>query len=351
MATWGARMNDRLRYLPEAIRKVQPVVLFGARAYALSRTADGAAGFLAGPFDGVKPLRPLCGLRTLNEHARRAGQDAYRQLVLDEAARKSQDQVGDPLVYFLTYLVPAVQRWDRDSLAESPAAAPTDGPTLPDRLEAIIGRFPEPRYPSPSLFLFDRFWLLAPMAVKRGRLRIELAGETYAMTGQFLTSGQLQAAWQKMVASRVAAWVDKAVGSSSAAPRCDPAVLHEMHRRLRQDGCLEFGDLVFVAGDPPRVGCILGEHYSHSLSRQCRRDVAITSPLTLPLPERPVLAPDGILEKPSGRWERASLPHGLCLGGAFSPRQPFQTRALRWVGELRWACERVRSTGRFHEAD
>jgi hypothetical protein len=109
---------------------------------------------------------------------------------------------------------------------------------------------------------------------------------------------------------------------------------------------LQDGDLLFLPGNPPRVGHLLPSHYNHVLGRQSHRDLAMTAPLVLP----PQVVSPRVYKRTSERWEPMHLPHGLCLGGD-PPRDRPNSPGLTLAAYLRWAAVRIATNGRFNAND
>jgi len=328
------------------LTRLQPLILLGGGVYVKTRHEAGPAT-LVSAFGVRHPLRRLCSVTAMLERLHAGNRSQVRQLLLRELARRRAESCSDPFAYFLDYLAPAFRERDwseeRSLVAGEPAVVP-EPPDLSAQVEAALANIPVPRLPSPSLVILGRVWLLGSARVAPGRTCVIAPEGALALTGEYVTVWTLESDWRARVQSFI---------SSAAARLAEvshdrvPADLRAARGELSRAGCLQVGDLLFLAGTPPLLGHILPPHYNRALGRYSARDLAVAAPLELP----PKVGSLSIWERTSaGGWTQVGLPHGLCLGPKVSGEIPDQP-GLNLAAHLRWAAVRLAGNGKFHEAD
>jgi hypothetical protein len=291
------------------------------------------------------PMRRLCSVRTLWEHSDRQNRDELIAECSAALVRGRAEASTDPLCYWHNSLLPAIQIRDGllDNTALSTATVQSD-PAF--ELANMAASMPLARIPAPSLWVDGRAYVLSKDPSGSLRCTVRTNDEVYFVTNESIAVAQLVQQWQKQV-ERFAG--DKARDFlSRSGPGNDQTHIEVLRRQLEQTGFLQFGDFLFLRGNPPLVGYILPPHYNRSLGRQSNRDLAMTAPLELPPRVRGLV----VYELTRGVWARAQLPRSLCLGQP--PNNPGDLKdspGLLLLAHLRWAANRISTNGRFNEFD
>jgi hypothetical protein len=327
-------------------QRLQPIVCLGDDLYVKTGQRPAEATLVSAL--GVRhPLRRLGSARDLAQSRRRSDAPVIGRMLTEALCRHAAADVVDGLRYFVEVLVPAFgeRDWREDYLVPA-AAPPARHPS--DLLVDVAARgeeAPLARLPSPSLLVLGRVWLLRPAHPGPGRMQVHRGEEALEPSGEYHLGGTLERQWHKDVdrflretAEQMAAWCVLTE---------DGATLRDAREAVARAGCFVRGDLLFLAGSPPRLGYLLPPHYNRSLGRQSGRDLALTAPLTLP-PK--VSYPTVFQRTAAGRWERCPLPHGLCLGSG-PPGDLPESPGVALAAFLRWAALRVAANGIFHSSD
>jgi hypothetical protein len=327
--------------------RLEPVVLRNDEFYVKSdRSCDGVNFITA---LGVQhPLRRLCSRRTLDELLIRRNAVAVANLIRAALARARAENCQDDLRYFVDSLLPTFQARDWSDQFELDLSPEPAGHTVVRdpvvQIHELSRACPTLVLPSPSVLLLGRFRLLQPDPAAGGD-HVVFGHEVLGPTGESISVGQVNHRWRESVAVFVAHAVDRLVHADvNLAP--GPAMV-AAREEVTRTGCVQGGDLIFLAGSPSRVGHLLPPHYNRVLGRQSDRDLAMVVPLTRPpriaVPE--VFARDGL-----GRWRPFRLSHGLCLGGSPPDLRP-ENPGLALLAYLRWAACRIAANGAFHAND
>lgn len=327
------------------MQRLQPLVLCDGDVYAKTHQQSGVATLVTAL--GVEhPLRRLVSARTLLEHHQRSNRQAFCQLLQAECMRQNARACSDPLGYFLTYLLPAFleRDWYEDYLTVAPTspAPPVD---VTAEMAELAGHCPVPHIPFPALLVLGRVWKLAASPPVQENVYVRFGSTTMSLTGEFVPVGALERIWREEVQRFVTDMGRQVVQKENL--QGDSMTLQRAHDELTRIGCLQYGDVLFIAGTPPRLGYVIPPHYNRSFGHQSQRDLAMTAPLALP----PTIGGLGVYQRTApGRWMPVSPPHGLCLGP--NPEGSMaDTPGLALAAYLRWAAWRVASNGRFHEHD
>ena len=159
-----------------------------------------------------------------------------------------------------------------------------------------------------------------------------------------MTVKALESVWHEQVAGCIVETATRLVRQGVL--HGDVVTLRQAQHELSHGGFLQCGDLLFIAGSPPRLGYVIPPHYSRTFHRQSKEDLAMAAPLTLP----PTIGGLEVYQRTSGRWAAVKPPRGICLGE--QPANGIQDApGLALAAYLRWAAWRVASNGRFHEHD
>ena len=331
----------------EHFRRIEPVVFLEDDLYVMTdRPGDGVEFVTA--LGVAHPLRRLCSRRTLDEQLARRNAGAIARSIRSGLVRLRADNGPDDLRYFVESLHPAFEtrdwseQFDLDmprEPAEPPPPVNTAGET-----DALARACPTAIFPSPSCLLLGRFSVLRPGSGV-GVDHVRQGHETLRPTGEVVTTGQVDRRWREAVT----AFVGQAVASlaTAAGDEGPDSMLTAAREEVARSGHVQRGDLLFLAGPPPRVGHVLPPHYNRMLGRQSHGDLAMTVALTRP----PRIAiPQVFARDTQGRWLPLHLPNGLCLGGD-PPGFPPEAPGIVLLAYLRWAAVRVACNGAFHAND
>jgi hypothetical protein len=267
-------------------------------------------------------------------------------------------EVGDPLEYFLEFVVPEFEARDAGEDADAADERRTKDVVNPDShsiAEDAYRNMPLMGIPTPSLFILGRYWLLASSRTGRtdsppeGRTHVTFGDSLLMPTGEYMQESVLVEEWE--------AEIDRHAQNTAAllrdTRRTDRQRQRLEHRRraFERGGFIVEGGLVLISGTPPMLGHLLPRHRNRSLGREIGADHAIVSPFL------PPFAPNSlsVYGRRRAGWTKVSLPHGICLGKGPTNRKgndPFQDcHALGLAAYLRWAAIRVATNQSFHEHD
>ena len=329
-----------------AMQRLQPLVFLGEEVDVKSRQEVGAVTLVTA-LGIAHPLRCLGSVGTLVEHHQRLNRPPLQQLLRAECARRNANNCTDPLGYFLTYLAPVFL--ERDWHEEYQLTAPSVNAVIPRDMSAevaeVANHCPVPQVPSPALLVLGRVWLLAETSAVSDRVHVRCNGITLSLTGEYVVIGALERVWCEQVQQFVTEAVAQVIQQGN--PLSNAVALSRAQAELGHSGYLQYGDLLFIAGTPARLGHVIPPHYNRTFGRQSEGDLAMAAPLTLP-PSIGGLEVHG--RNAAGRWVPVGLPHSLCLGPKPTGEMP-EAPGLALAAYLRWAALRVMSNGRFHEHD
>lgn len=338
--------------LGERLQKaLQPFVVFGDNVLAKTVGPGAGVGVLRTAAGVEHKLRRLCSRRVLQEHQARAGRAAVQELVSKKFRELTALDLGDPLVYFLWELLPAVQGYPNSSQALVSSGAAALPPDIAAALEGIAESLPEPEIPAPSLWVLGRVWPLVPGAPVRGAMNILVYGQSMVLAGKPVAVQSLREQWLKSAMRHVNERTSELAAAVTKKPEAMLREASEARERLARDGFVQYGDYIYIDGHPPRVGHILPPHYNRSLGRETNRDVALALELRVP-PSPP--GADGlsaVQRNGAGRWETVALPHSRVCPGRNPPAPIPDAPGRTFVNYLTWAAIRCATNGRFHEWD
>jgi len=340
--------NDLQSLLNESFLQLEPVVVLGDELFVKSNLADDHVNLVTAM--GVKhPLRRLCSKRTLDEQFVRRNAEVVGRLIRAGLTRVQADNQLDDVRYFVEGLHPAFQGRDwSDQYELDFFPVPAEATIVPDvvaQIDELSRAFPMPALPSPSYLLLGRFRMLRPdPAAARGD-HVCYRHEMLGPTSEMIPVTQVDRRWRETVTAFIAHAVNRLIDAGvDLAPGAAVAAARE---EIARTGCLQRGDLIFLAGSPSRVGHVLPPHYNRVLGRQSDRDLAMMVSLTRP-PR--IETPQVFVRDSQGRWIPFHLPHGLCLGGSPPDIRP-ETPGLALLAFLRWSACRIASNGAFHAND
>jgi hypothetical protein len=329
-----------------AFHGLQPLFFLGSDVFALTRGRSDSAAFVTAQ-GVVHPLRRLCPGRTVVEHGSRLNLAEARRILRAELARHAAIGCSDGLRFFVEQLLPTFCKrdWSEDARLDVPAEQQPPATELAEQLDAFARAMPTPETPSPSYWVFGRVWLLRPAAAVAGREHVLWEGSTLGISGDYSLARTLESQWfarvQAFASESARRLADRMPGLK------DSAALVAARDELDRNGSFQRGDLLFLAGDPPRIGHVLPPHYNRVLGRESRRDLAMTAALTFP----PTIGVPAVYHSTApGRWRLFTLPHGLCLGGGPPGDRP-EMPGVALMAYLRWAALRIAANGVFHAND
>jgi len=296
----------------------------------------------------------FCSIRNLADHHKRVIRPFLIRKLQQEIEQRKRILCIDPFYYFLHYLVPLSREL---ALSTEPSMTQTDHADqhdLPSRISGLVDQTPLPKPPNPSLWLLGRFWYLDDLKSLAGRMHVRFGKRTLGLTGEYSLVNTLQIEWQREVDLYLK---DSAASINRETQEKDSENSDFFARNaLSQKGWLQEGDLLYIDGNPPRLGHVIPAHYNRTLKRQSDRDLAVTATLELPqLYRKKNLRIFQKKEHPrgtcrDGEWTPVTLPNGLCLG-----REPEGAmQSADWssaAAYLRWAAVRIAGNGRFHGND
>lgn len=333
-------------------QRLEPVVFLADGVFVKSERFDDGVSFVTAL--GVPhALRRLCSRRALDEQFVRCNAGTVARQIHLRLALTRIDVCRDDLRYFVDGLLPAFhgRDWSEEFEVDADAAMETPRPpgTLgtEDEIDALSRELPVPVLPSPSLLALGLFRLLGPSrpADPDCSDQVRRGCETLVPTDHSVSVEQVNQHWHEAVGAFVGQTVARLVDAGGDAGS-SPAVA-AAREEVGRTGCLERGDLLFLPGQPPRVGHIVPTHFNRVLGRPSERDLAMVVPLTRP-PR--ILTPQVFARDGRGRWSHFHLPHGLCLGDGPHGLRP-QDPGLALLAYLRWASIRISANGAFHVND
>jgi hypothetical protein len=231
----------------------------------------------------------------------------------------------EPLAYFLYHLVPLSRGGEGECRAQ-----------LHELPRDSAGTLPAPDLPSPSLWVLGRCWLLEEGDPKPGGLRIFLGGRCLRPCGEFFPTVELEARWRRQVEEHLPrSWALAAI----------EAELAEQRAQLEEEGALIMGDLVLISNEHGLfLGHIVPPHENRQLGGWRERDLAVVTPLRLPLPASPERLE--VFARVRGRWQAIEV--FLCPGQA-PAAAPDMDPGTRLILQLRWVALQIAAHGRFSE--
>ena len=333
----------------ESFQAMQPLVVVGDTVLVMS--LDPSADWVLQTAAGVKHrLGPIGCLESLWRNALQRFLPSITAVMQQEVPRRVAELATSPLAYFIAYLEPTFRERDFSEasyLPQRPVAPEMTGDWSAE-VSAVSKTIPLPELVSPGVWVCGRIWKLREQSPRAGCWQIVTPHRCYGLTGDFSLVATLIANWRRDVSrhiSQVATRLAARAGSDEGTSRLATAG-HE----VASLGYVERGDLLFLPGPPPRLGHFVPVHYNHTLGRRVHRDLAMTAPLTLPLPAYPCRSGLAVYERSAKGWSPASLPHGLCLGPD-PPAHPQESPGVGLASLLRWAAQRIAENGAFHSSD
>ncbi len=271
----------------------------------------------------------------------------FESVLIQELPRRVAELRTDAVAFF-AYLANAFEQRDFSEApyATKPLSSQASEIDWTSEIAQAVRQIPRPQVPLPSLWMLGRVWQLRERGARNGCWHIHSGDRSFSLNGEFTFVATLAAQWQVQVARFVA---EVAARLAAGIGECDDAC--NARQELSQRGWIQRGDLILVSGNPPVLGHIIPVHYNRTLGRSVNRDLAITTPLTLPLSPKPSRSAFAIHERgSSGLWSLVCLPNGLCLGGD-PPSYPQESAGVGLAALLRWAAQILASNGIFHSSD
>lgn len=364
-----------------AVQALQPLVFLGERVLVLTREAAADAALVM-PSGVTHPLRTLCAVRTWIEHQSVVNRAALAQALEAEVRKQRLADSNDALDYVVGHLVPEFSGsfWGAAGLQPF-VPRPASATAFPST--EILAQAPLPPWVAPAIWLLGRVWLLrrvsseksdlatctplpegtttslplqsratetqplpgqAPAAARR-RMEVRADGEVFVCSGEFVLFRNLDEAWGRQVGEYLECRVKARTLTDDITT--EPALV-EARRTFHQLGYWQGGDFLFIAGNPPWLAYVIPAHYSHTLGRESRRDLALGVPWSNP----PLVSRLGAFAFEEGcGWRPFAPPHGICVG-AEAPTAANAAKlepGLRVLSYLGWAAGRVAANGHFHE--
>jgi hypothetical protein len=125
---------------------------------------------------------------------------------------------------------------------------------------------------------------------------------TLALTGRVDSVATLEDEWRQAADVHVRQAAARAKGE---APELQ--MMRDARAEIARTGGVAAGDLVYIIGDPPRIGHFLPPHYNAALGRQCNGDVAITTPFRMRLIAPEKLPSTNARTAALGVWPRSLM--------------------------------------------
>jgi hypothetical protein len=328
---------------------LEPLVFLGDEVYAASERANDGVTFVTWQGHEFR-LRWFCSRRTLEEQSTRLNFAIVREQLRAELTRSGHGGLLDDLRFFIEGLVPDFQHRDWLEHFEPESALESCqlvyGPDLAAEIDELARGLPKPVMPSPSYLLLGRFRHLRPTVAEVIGDHVRTGNNGHlAPTGVSVPLGYIERRWQKTVENYVTRTAKRLTGLMRV-PTPSPA-LAAARQEMAATGSVQRGDLLFLDGQPARVGHILPPHYNKVLGRICDRDLAMMTVLSRP---PSIGSPQVFMRDEQGIWNRHHLEHGLCLGSSVPALRP-ETPGLALLAYLRWAAWRIASNGIFHVDD
>lgn len=330
-------------------QSVQPIFVLDNRFLILSSDQPPVA-MLETAAGGRHGLVEWGAIDTLCRAARDAVIPAAERL-LAEALPRSLAALGtDPLAYVVDYLAGAFAKrdWSDQAYDPKPLAAQLASVDWSVAVRRIAREIPVPKIEPPVMLLLGRAWKLDGHPYQPGCFQVFDSGRWIRLSGDYYLLGRLAADWQTRVREFISLAAEQLL--AEAGKLGATSSVSEARRELERTGFVERGELVFLEGQPPRLGHIVPRHYNRTLQRDVNRDLAVTSPLIMPPTAYPSRSALCVYERVGGKWRPAHLPHGLCLGDE-APRHAQDSPGIGLAAYLRWGAERIAENGAFHSSD
>jgi len=326
---------------PYDFLRLQPVVTVGDRLLMRGSVTPGS-GQLVMPSGKVFALSEFCSMQELQMRILNSNRKALCRMV--ESAIASLSLVGgEVLRVVVEEWIPAFQSRDFGE-----CAVVSDAAEAANQLSfgpSIDSMFPAVPVPSPALWVHGRAWPLVRGNWTTSMTAVNVGRRTFVLSGEYWPVSTLEKKWQQGLQAAATAFAERYTGpNQNARPSTRLANARE---QIARTGAFEKGDLLFLSGNPPRLGCMIPPHENIVIGHVGEGQVAITTALRLSAST--ATSEYQVYRKTSaGRWEHFS--HILCLGTAghfYIDQDP----ALATWAHLRWAAERIATNRRFHVND
>lgn len=346
--TFAPQTDSALRFpVDQTLQQLAPLVFLDDWIWVKTRRGHRPL-ILRTAFSVAHAFSRLCSLRALHDHQRRVNRLNVRLHLATELTRRDAADWTDQLRYFIEHLVPAVNQRDWDESYEVSNALPLRAPAqdwtgdIAARAEAT----PFTDLGAPSVLIGGRMWRLQDVqSPPINRMHVCYQKKCFVLSGEYILVRTLAEEWRGRVLDFVARSATE-IASKLSRTQNDMA-LHEAREEIERIGYLQRGDLLFLPGNPPRLGHMINDHFNRVLGRESHQDLAMTAPLELPAK---ISFPSVYQRTNSGSWHALTLEHGLCLGSDPPSERP-ESPGLALAAYLRWASIRIAMNRRFHASD
>jgi len=313
-------------------QRLQPVLFHAGMTWT---PGSGEAAQVLMPGGGRLSLRPFCPIATLADHSRRARAAALATQNAATLTGMADERAG--LAHFLAVIAPGVAQWDSKGGFAPACPAGALGPEW----RSYGAQLPSPAFPSPSLLIFGRFWLLLARPAQGAAPRsfaVSVGNDLLESDGRFRAVRDISLEW-----ARSADRASRPSPRTPARPEAVPGFVEAL-RELRATGAVSRGDLLLFGGAPPLLG-----HVLPGAAGRLAIAARLGSPPRTPLSGMCVLRRDG--DAARGRWVADTRP--VCFGTDPGANEwaaaPSPGVALALL--LRYAAVRFAANGRFHEQE
>jgi hypothetical protein len=335
--------------IDDHLKRLEPVVFLEDGVYVKTRGEGDESSSFVTAHGVVHALRRLIGRHLLYEHLVRRNAGSIRSYLQTEFARARSGRGEDELRYLVEQLLPSFAERDwstRFSLEAGAGVVPEFSPSERSAIFDTLWRtIPAVFVPTPSVLILGRFRLLCIVSRTRYGYHVRHGGAVLEPTGSEVPVNLVEDGWRAEIRAWLARTVAKLTECNDAG--AESATLARARVQIDQQGFFQQGDVLFLPGEPPRVGHVVPRHFNRAIGRDSKRDLAMVAPFNLP---SHITHPQVYKKTPEGRWVPLRLPHGLCLGGSPPDIRP-ESPGLALLAYLRWAAARIAANGAFHASD
>jgi hypothetical protein len=323
---------------------LQPLFIAGSRLFVRSEAA-GCQALVVCPNGITIPLGELCSNEDFQRRHLRRSREWFRQSVEAAIAKRALGCLG-LLGLVVDVLLPGIRARDFGTEFDTLGAASPIRPAVDSR-EANVdyNAIPPLELPATALNVYGRFWLLAEGVARRRQTHVWFGHRCLVPTGDYWSASTLSKQWQANLEAVAESIASKIMSAGTTAPESQAVI--RASQAVREHGAFEEGDLVFINGQPPRLGCVIPAHQNQVVGAIGAKQYAITTTLRHPIPAT-VTDFQVYRRTAAHRWE--PFQHNLCLGERGHFYIEHSPALANWA-HLRWAAERIAINGRFHVND